>query len=242
MKKTIYFLYQWFVYIPLLIIITAIVSTIVILWSVVYPPSGTYYSVILWGKILCYATLSRVTVKGREHLRKDQSYIFVANHQGAFDIFLIYGFLHRNFRWIMKKEIRNILLVGRACVGAGHIFIDRTSNHSIAESMNRARRSLQGGISIVVFPEGSRTRTGKVGVFKRGAYQLAIDLQIPIVPITIDGCYEALPRDSSVLSPSHFTLTIHPPVETNNQTHADIPELIKQTRETIISALPQEHG
>lgn len=242
MKKLLYFLYQWFVYVPFLVILTILVAGSGILFTLAFQPKrGFLYSVIVWGKLLCYATLSGVTVKGRENINPRESYVFVSNHQGAFDVFLIYGFLHSNFRWIMKKELRQIPLVGKLCEMIGHIFIDRTSMHSIMESLERAKKSLSNGVSVVVFPEGSRTHTGKVGSFKRGAYQLAIDLQIPIVPLTIDGAFEVLNRDSNVMSPGHFNLTIHPPISTEGLTQADINRLINETRTTIISALPDKY-
>lgn len=241
MKRFFYSLYQWFVYIPLLIVITSILSTGIILFTLLlHPLKGTYLSLIAWGRLLCYATLSGVTVRGRENIDKKQSYIFVSNHQGAFDIFLVYGFLNKDFRWIMKKELRRIPLVGKACEVVGHIFIDRSNVHSIKESLEKSKKTLESGKSVVVFPEGSRTFTGEVGPFKRGAYQLAVELQVPIVPLTIDGAFDVLPRFSTVLSPGHFNLTIHPPISTVGLTHSDISRLVDESRATIISAISKK--
>lgn len=243
MIRILYILYQWLVYIPLLVFITVFICLGLILSTIIFQPKkGGYLSLIAWGRILCYASFSLVTVHGRENIRKGKSYVFVANHQGAFDIFVIYGFLHKDFRWIMKKELRKIPLVGGVCEMLGHIFIDRSNLHSIKESLDKAKKSLQGGLSVVVFPEGSRTHTGQLGPFKRGAYQLAVDLEIPIVPITIDGSFAILSRDSMLMRPSHLTMTIHPPVQTVGKTHADISELIQQTRNTIVSALVKEEA
>ena len=112
-------------------------------------------------------------------MEKKQSYVFVANHQGAFDIFLIYGFLGRNFKWMMKKGLRKIPLVGVACEYAHHIFVDKSGPSKIRASYDKAREELKEGMSLVVFPEGARTFTGHMGVFRRGAFMLADELQLP---------------------------------------------------------------
>ena len=85
---------------------------------------------------------------------KGQSYVFVANHQGAFDIFLIYGFLSRNFKWMMKRQLRQMPFVGKACESAHHIFVDKRGASKIRETYDRARQTLQGGMSLVGVPEG----------------------------------------------------------------------------------------
>ena len=116
-----------------------------------YP--GKYWS-WLWVRIL----LLPVKVEGREHLKKNRSYVFVANHQGAFDIFLIYGFLGRNFKWMMKKGLRKVPLIGIACEYAHHIFVDKSGPSKIRASYDRAREVLKEGMSLVVFPEASAVR------------------------------------------------------------------------------------
>lgn len=86
-----------------------------------------YYPGKIWSQLICYLLLIPVKINGREKLHKRTSYVFVPNHQGSFDIFLIYGFLGRNFKWMMKKSLRKIPFVGKACESAGHIFVDRSS-------------------------------------------------------------------------------------------------------------------
>jgi 1-acyl-sn-glycerol-3-phosphate acyltransferase len=181
--------------------------------------------------------LCPVDVVGRENLKKGQSYIFVANHQGAFDIFLIYGFLNHNFRWIMKQELRKVPFMGRACAVAGHIFIDRTSITSIKESLENAEKQLAGGLSVVVFPEGSRTKTGKLGKFKKGAFQMAVDLKLPVVPMTIEGPFDILPIGTITLHPRRLRLTIHPPIESSKVGVEAIIDLSSRSRDAIASCL-----
>ena len=157
-----------------------------------------YHPGKIWSRLVCYILLIPVKINRNKQLKKNQSYIFVANHQGAFDIFLIYGFIGRNFKWMMKKSLRSIPFVGKACQSAGHIFVDKSGPKKIQETIDQARHSLRDGTSLVVFPEGRRTFTGKMGPFKKGAFQLADELQLPIVPLTIDGSFDVLREKGNI--------------------------------------------
>ena len=103
------------------------------------------------------------------------------------------GFLGRNFKWMMKKSLRKIPFVGKACESAGHIFVDRSGPKKVLETIQQAKNSLKDGVSLVVFPEGARSFTGHMGYFKKGAFQLADDLQLAVVPVTIDEEYIKCP-------------------------------------------------
>ena len=114
-------------------------------------------------------------------MNPQQSYIIIPNHQGAFDIFLLYGFLGRHFKWMLKEELRKMPLIGQACESAGFIFVDQKGGpKKMAEVFERARGVLQGGVSLVVFPEGARTWDGQMRKFKRGAFQLADEVKLPV--------------------------------------------------------------
>ena len=105
---------------------------------------------------------------------------------------------------MMKKSLRKIPFVGKACESAGHIFVDRSSPKKVLATMRQAESSLKDGVSLVVFPEGARTFTGHMGYFKRGAFQLADELQLEVVPVTIDGSFEILPRTGKSVSYTHL--------------------------------------
>ena len=133
----------------------------------------------------------------------------------------------------MKKEIKKIPLVGKACEYAGHIFIDRSNSRSAVRSIETAGKRLINGASIVIFPEGTRTNDGEIGKFRRGAFLLASDLNLPLVPITIKGAYEALPRNSAIIRPGKITMIIHQPIDTKSYNHDNIKNLINYTHEII---------
>ncbi|KAA6306386.1 hypothetical protein EZS27_041958, partial [termite gut metagenome] len=200
-----------------------------------------YYPGKVWSQLVCMIMLIPVTVRGREKTNKKTSYIFVANHQGAFDIFLIYGFLGRNFKWMMKKSLRKIPFVGKACESAGHIFVDRTAPKSILTTICQAKTSLHNGVSLVVFPEGSRSLTGHIGTFKKGAFQLANDLQLAVVPVTIDGSFDVLPRRRKSVHHHRMILTIHDPIFPKNKGVDNVKETMEEAYAAMESALPDKY-
>ena len=172
-----------------------------------------------------------------------QSYVFVANHQGAMDIFLMFGYLGHQFRWMMKRSLVSIPFVGYACRRAHHIFVDHRSPSATAETIRAARFVLEQGMSLAVFPEGTRTRTGRIGKFHRGAFLLADELQIPIVPVTIDGSYEVLPRthDIDFVHRHPLRLIIHQPIEPEGQGREDINQRTQQAYDIIRQSLPERY-
>ena len=185
---------------------------------------------------MCWFFLLPVKVEGKSRLNPSSSYVFVANHQGAYDIFLIYGFIGRNFKWMMKKSIEKIPFVGFACKMSEQILVDRTSPMAMARSIIDAKKRLRNGMSIVIFPEGTRTYDGRMTYFKRGAFKLAIDFKLPIVPLTIDGSYKILPR-TSIFNIKYGTiiLTIHKPIPPGS---CEMERVMNDTSPAIQSALP----
>lgn len=232
-----YYIYFILIACPLLLVATVLVCLTIIVGTAIGNGSfWGYYPAMIWGKIFCLLSLVRVSVKGRENINKQTSYVFVANHQGAYDIFSVYGYLGHNFKWMMKKSLRKILLVGYTCYKCGHIFVDRSSPAAIRNTIETAQERLRNGMSLVVFPEGSRTFTGKIGPFKKGAYQLALEFNLPLVPVTIDGSFKVMPRTRKLPRPGHIVLTIHEPIAAPSD-EAARSEVMDLTRAAIESGL-----
>jgi 1-acyl-sn-glycerol-3-phosphate acyltransferase len=240
--KMLYSVYQICVALPVLIVLTVLTALVTIVGSLI---GGAhvwgYYPGKVWAQLFCLLLFIPVKVRGRDKVHKHTSYVFVANHQGAFDIFLIYGFLGRNFKWMMKQSLRKIPFVGKACESAGHIFVDRSASKSLLASIRQAEVSLQNGISLVVFPEGSRSYTGRMGKFKKGAFQLADDLQLAVVPVTIDGAFDVLPRTRKLVNRHRMTLTIHSPILPKGKGVDNIKATMEEAYAVIDSALPERH-
>ncbi|MDD6803822.1 MAG: lysophospholipid acyltransferase family protein, partial [Prevotellaceae bacterium] len=156
--KYIYWLYQLCIAVPVAIIATVLTAAVTGLGcSIGNGHVWGYYPGRWWSKVMTRIFLLTVTVEGRENLEKGHSYVFVANHQGMFDIFLIYGYLNRNFKWMMKRSLRKMPFIGMACEAAHHIFVDKRGPSKIRATYDKARATLREGMSLVVFPEGART-------------------------------------------------------------------------------------
>lgn len=238
--KILYRIYQVFIAAPLSILVSVILSVTTVLGCIL--GNGHfwgYYPGKLWSRLLLWILLIPVKVEGRENLKEGQSYVFVANHQGIFDVFLIYGYLNRNFKWMMKYQLRRVPLVGIACQYAHHIFVDKRGPSKIRKTYDEAREILKEGMSLVVFPEGSRTFTGHMGFFRRGAFMLADELQLPVVPLTINGSFEIMPRmrDMHFVNWHPLSLTIHKPIPPKGKGADAEHAAMKEAYDTVMSAL-----
>lgn len=242
MTTTLYRIYQVCIALPILLVLTILTALVTIVGSFIGSAHfWGYHPGKIWSKLVCYVLFLPIKVKRNKLVEKNKSYIFVANHQGAFDIFLIYGFLGRNFKWMMKKSLRSIPFVGKACQSAGHIFVDKSGPKKIQETIEQARHTLKDGTSLVVFPEGRRTFTGKMGPFKKGAFQLADDLQLPVVPLTIDGSFDVLPRTGKFVNWHRMTLTMHDPIYPKGHGPEDIKEITEEAYAAVQSQLPDKY-
>ena len=231
-----YRIYQILIMIPLLAVATVIAAVVTVIGSALGFGRWGYYPQVLWAKLFCWLAFVRVTVKGRENIDPKVSYVFVANHQGAYDIFTVYGYLGHNFRWMMKQSLRKIPFVGWACAWSRQIFVDNSSASATRRTMQEAEQQLSGAMSLVVFPEGARSWTGKMSRFKKGAFRLAIEFNLPVVPLTIDGAFDVLPRFKKMPNPGHICLTIHKPIYPSADGH-DLSELMEESYREIEGGL-----
>jgi 1-acyl-sn-glycerol-3-phosphate acyltransferase len=234
-----YFPYKWLIFFPILAVNTIIFGVIAVLVSsLINQRVGSFYGGVVWSRFNALITPVFVTVKGKENIEKGKSYIIVPNHQSMYDIFILYGWLGLDIKWMMKKELRKIPGVGFGSAKVGHIFIDRSNQRAAMQSLNEAKNRLINGSSVVIFPEGTRSKDGKLLPFKRGAFKLALDLGYPILPVTIKGTREIMPANSPVkLLPGKATLTIHEPIQIGKIGEEQIPELMEKVKLVIESGL-----
>ena len=239
MKRILIYPYQlwvWLVFAPYLALSTLTFGILALLAIPISGPAvaGRVFGGV-WSRLICYMTPVFVTCLGKENITKRQSYIIVANHQSQYDIVALYGWLGIDFRWIMKKELRKVPILGFACEKLGHIFVDRSNTKKAIQSLEQAKRTIQNGTSVIFFPEGTRSRTGALGIFKKGAFKMACDLGLPVLPVTISGTREIVPTQSLMLFPGKATLTVHPPVTSEGKSEK---ELLEEVRAIMAAALP----
>lgn len=242
--KYIYRIYQIFIGLPLVVLFTIITSLTTSIGCMLgnghfwgyYPPK-------LWGMAVLKVLLLPVKVTGRENLKKGESYVFVSNHQGSFDIFLIFGHLGRNFKWMMKHQLRKMPFVGYACEKSHQIFVDKRGPSKIKKTYDDARKTLSSGMSVVVFPEGARSFTGHMGQFRKGAFMLADELQLPVVPITLNGPFDVMPRtrDWHFAKWHPLSLTIHQPIYPVDKGQRNIQATMHQAYDSVMSSLEEKY-
>ncbi|MGQ9500230.1 MAG: lysophospholipid acyltransferase family protein [Dissulfurimicrobium sp.] len=170
---------------------------------------------IIWSRILFWAAGAKLFVTGRENIPSDRPVVFASNHASQFDIPILYLALGVQFRFLVKKELFHIPLLGTAMKRAGYIPIDRSGGRAAILSLKKAAQRIKEGTSIVVFPEGTRSVDGRLQPFKSGGMQLAIHAGCPIVPVAISGSHELLPKGSLSLRPGPIHVAIGRPIDPN---------------------------
>ena len=244
MKKLLFWPYQlyvWPIFLPLVVVLTLLFSALTIIFSsLVNPHFASRVFASTWARILARLTPINLTIEGSENALRDRSYIVVSNHQSMYDILVIYGWLKLDLKWVMKKELRKIPGIGLGCEKAGHIFVERRNPKQAAKAISEAMKRLGNGIGVLFFPEGTRSLDGRLLPFKKGAFRLALDQDIPILPVTLVGTRDILPAKTLSLFPGKARMVIHPVVEPGGRTLAQMDELMAETRQAINSALPPD--
>ncbi len=185
-----------------------------------------------WALLYIYGNpFWKVRLLGRENITKGQRYVVVVNHQSSLDIPLLYR-LPLPFKWVSKAEVFKVPIVGWNLWINRHIGISRGNAISARHMVEKCVHSLGDGNSVMIFPEGTRSRNGKINRFKEGAFLVAREAMVPILPVVVHGTSEALPRDGFVAKPRQtFTITILPPVSTEiveKKSAAELATMVKQ--------------
>ena len=186
-----------------------------------------------WAKIALLATGVKVRMGGLEQIGGKGPYIFMSNHQGGYDIFALHGHLPFDFKWLAKKELFSIPFFGWTLKAAGYISIDRKGSRDTVRAMNEAAKKIRDGMSVVIFPEGSRSPDGSIQPFKKGGFTLAIKSKVPIVPVAVVGSREIMPKGRITVNPGKITIRIGPTIETKELSLQDWKSLMGKVAESI---------
>lgn len=229
-----YQVYKWLIYGPLLAVSTVLGAILVVLVCLVNPRLASRWFARSWARFNVCIVPASIKVLGQENFDPQSSYVVVANHISQFDILALYGWLNLDLKWVMKEELRKVPFLGFAAGAMGHVFINRRNPNAAIERLKRIKDELPPGTSLVIFPEGTRKNEGGLGNFKKGAFMMAKDLGLPVLPITITGTDKILPPGSIDLFPGKAFIHIHPPIDTSE---SSIEELKTQTHSAIARAL-----
>lgn len=191
-----------------------------------------------WSRILLGLAGVRVEVEGAENLRVGGPQVLVCNHQSLFDILALFAALPVSLRFVAKMELRRVPLFGRAMRRAGHVFIDREDRSQAVEAMTRAgERMREEGLSLGLFPEGTRSPEGRLQPFKKGAFVLAIDTQTDLVPVAVEGGAAILPKGRRQLEARPIRIRCGRRMPLEGKGHEDRDEVLREARDAIASML-----
>lgn len=230
------------VFLPVLLASTVSMGALAVLVALVSPDAAWWLGVA-WCRLLCLVNLTRVELRGVEHV-PDRPCVYMLNHQSHFDVACFYGRWRHQFRWVMKEELRRVPGVGWYGTIGGHVFIDRSNRDAAIASLDAAaRRMADKDFSVAFFPEGTRSRDGRLQRFKKGGFVMARQLGLPVLPISISGTHAVLPGKRLRLLPGRVTVTVHPPIDSSRYDDDQLDQLMADTRAAIASGLtPWERG
>lgn len=199
-------------------ILVAIYAVFIAILAILISPfdsrGGTLHRPLpkMFSTVILFILGVKLTVKGSEFLDKDAAYIFVTNHQSYVDIPVLMKAIPNNIRFVYKKQLSRIPIFGWGMYLSDYIPIDRENVRTALVSLKKAAEKVRNGLSVVIFPEGTRSTDGSLGDFKRGMFVLADEAKVPIVPVTIDGTNNIIPRGKFKLRSGHVTITFDKPI------------------------------
>ncbi len=200
-----------------------------------------FVGVRIWAWMVAKSMGLTFSCQGAEKVAPGTSYIVTPNHQSNSDILALVRMLPLEFRWVVKRELLKIPLFGWALARTGAIALNRADRAQSISSLQRAQSKLQGGWSVLIYPEGTRSPDGNIQEFKKGAFMMAVQTGIPILPVTCNGAFKVLPRDTIALRPGHITVTIGEPIDTTGLTVEGVPQLMEKTRQEMSKHLDPDY-
>lgn len=239
--RYVYQIYVWLVLMPVALLYTLLSGWAAVLAARIWNPEAASREIApRWGRLICWLTPARVEIEGAGNADPAQTYVVVCNHQSLYDIFLVYGWLKLDLKWVMKAELRKMPGVGIGCASLGHIFVERGNPEQTRKAVEDALNRVGNGVGVLFFAEGTRSKDGRLLPFKKGAFRFATSQQLPILPVTIIGARDIQRANSLLIFPGKMRMVIHPPIEADGHwTDRDIPQLMERTRATIASVLPE---
>lgn len=189
-----------------------------------------------WAQSILFVSRTKVTVQGLENIDPNKPYIYMPNHSSNFDIPVLLGHLPVQFRWLAKAELFKFPLFGYAMKRVGYISIDRSNRKSAFESLEQAAAAIRNGRSVLIFPEGTRSRDNRIQEFKKGGFVLAIKSGVPIVPVIIHGTWQIMAKTGITIRPGNVLLEILQPIDTTAYPLNRKERLMDDLRQRMIEA------
>ena len=220
-------------------LLTGVVSIVAIIMVLIFRRSAAEIQFLprTLGRVVALLSGVSVRMTGGGILEPGQPYIFAANHQSQFDIFVLQGYLGCDFRWLAKLELFKIPVFGKAMQLAGYIPVDRAHGRKALQSLDEAARRIADGTSVIIFPEGTRSPDGKLGQFKAGAMVLAIKAGVPVVPVAIVGTHQVLAKGRLLVRSGRVEIRVGAPIATTEYTVKQKQELAERLQGQVAELL-----
>jgi len=216
-----------------------ILGPVAMIWTLVARETRTIYNIARFCvRAAGWMARIRVRVRGKEKIVPGQNYVLASNHQGNFDGPVLFYTIPRDLRIVVKKEMMSIPVFNLVMKQVKCVAVDRTDPYKSRESIDRAAQLLREGYTFVTFPEGTRSRDGRLGPFKKGAFIMAIKAQAPVLPVTIVNSRLIQKRGEFAVHKGVVDLIIHDPIPTTGMTLQDRDRLMTLTRAAVESGLP----
>jgi 1-acyl-sn-glycerol-3-phosphate acyltransferase len=213
---------------------TVVMATLSLLvWPFDRTGSMQHWCARWWCRLVAWSIFARIRVHGADNLLPGQPYVYMANHASLIDTPALFGYLPYPFRIMAKRELFWVPFMGWHLWAAGHFPIDRRDARRTARSIRAVIEGVRHGNSLAVFPEGTRTRDGHLQEFKSGAFKIAVRAAVPIVPVTIRGAFELLPRTTLAPTPGRIDVFIGKPIDTAEYDERSLSTLIERTKKVI---------
>jgi 1-acyl-sn-glycerol-3-phosphate acyltransferase len=192
-----------------------------------------------WSRCVTSFAGVKIVIENRANLVPNQPYVFMANHASSLDIWAAFVAIPRRIRMIAKKQLARIPLFGWVMWAGRFIFIDRQNGVAARRSIDEACQRIHNGESVLIFPEGTRTRDGALGVFKKGGFHLATKAGVPIVPVALRGTRELMPRGSLLLRSGTITVILGEPIPTQGLSDEERTTLSERVRSVVENMLTE---
>lgn len=221
------------------LIATLIAAPVVIVMARIKPTTPQIERVArIWSRLWLWASGTSLEIQGQEHVDRSRSHVVVANHLSVLDIMVCFLAVPLPIRFLAKKELFSVPVLAPAMRAIGIVEVDREARSAIHEKVNRQARDLvASGRSLIIYPEGTRSRNGELRPFKKGAFTMAVAGGIPVLPVTLVGTYEAWPPGKPWVFGGKVKAVVHPPIITTGMSRPDVAPLADRARAAIASSL-----